>query len=77
MAEIKTRGMVQVIVCKCGATFAACTEPECYTEAHWKRDVTKYVKKGCTIKMIPAEENQWGECTCPKSKQKVEQPMLF
>ena len=30
---------VQVIICKCGAKFAACVEPDCYTDKDWLKNL--------------------------------------
>jgi hypothetical protein len=66
----------QVIYCTCGALFAACLEPECYTDKEWLKDLSKYVKKGCTVDMINTENVgiNWGECTCKENKN---EPELF
>lgn len=73
--------MIQLICCPCGNGFAACREPECYEETDWQRDMRKYVKKGCTVKLIEngtlTTGNNWAECTCPNMNPKEKQPKLF
>lgn len=61
-------GKIQVIICKCGATFAGCTEPECYTDSGWLKDLGLYLKKGCSIEM--RKELTFQKCTCEKKKKK-------
>jgi len=61
MEDIK---LAQIIVCKCGATIAACIEPECYVDKDWQKDVRKYTKKGYLIKTINKNDVQFGRCTC-------------
>lgn len=62
--------MIQTISCRtCGKTFAACTEPECYTDDEWIADVKKYVKAGHVVKMV--EPGTWSleGCDCDKTHQ--------
>lgn len=66
----------QVIICKCGAKFAACREPECYTDKEWLRDLSKYVKNGCSVDMIGIKEFELESCRCAEIKKKKE-PELF
>ena len=70
---------VQVIKCKCGAVFAACMEPHCYTETEWMRDLRKYVKQGCTVDVIynDSTKSLFGKCTCDKKKDDKNEPTLF
>lgn len=57
--------MIQMITCKCGSIFAACLEPDCYTDKDWIKNLAKYVKKGCTIKMISHNTGfQFEQCKC-------------
>lgn len=59
--------MIQVIKCKgCGSVFAACREPECWTDKDWQKDVRDYAKQGHIIGM--AERGGWtlDGCTCKK-----------
>lgn len=62
--------LIQVIKCKCGKTFAACCEPECYTDKDWQKDVRNYVKKGCTVEMREAGQWNFERCTCVKQEEK-------
>lgn len=46
--------IVQVLKYKCcGKIFAACREPECYTDKDWHRNLRKDVKDGHKVEMIP------------------------
>jgi hypothetical protein len=51
----------EVIVCKCGGAFAACTQ---HDDENWIQEKAAYIAKGCTIEM--REEIGWAKCTCPK-----------
>ncbi len=64
---------IQIIRCKCGKSFAACREPECYTEKEWMKDLRKYVQEGCTVEMIDSGEGnlQLERCECPKVKKNI------
>ena len=64
--------MIQIINCKCGKTFAAEMEPDCYTDKEWLRELTKYVKGGCTVKMVNSGEWQFEKCECKKQDAKVD-----
>lgn len=72
--------MVQVIKCRHGKIFAACTTPEYFEDVDWQREMRKYVKGGCTVEM--AESGTWSfeKCECSKTKkseEKIIQPALF
>jgi hypothetical protein len=57
--------MMQVIKYKCcGKVFAACREPECYTDKDWHKTLRKYVPQGHKVEMM--EKVVFGECTCGK-----------
>ncbi len=58
--------MIQTINCKCGATIAGCTEPECYEEVDWQKEIRRYVKNGYTIKLVEHEHFKFSKCTCVK-----------
>ncbi len=59
--------MIQVIKYKCcGKIFAACREPECYTDIDWQRNLRKDVRLGHTVEMIPNGTMQFGKCECKK-----------
>ena len=60
--------MIQITKCPCGKTFAACREPECYSDADYQKDTRAYIKKGCTVEMV--ENGTWSfeKCTCPNMK---------
>ena len=71
--SVRPQRMVQAIICMCGARFAACVEPHCYTDADWQKDVRKYVKRGCTIKMIDASSFRLEKCNCYELVEKTEE----
>lgn len=58
--------MIQTIICKCGKTFDACKEPECYITKEWLEQLTEYVIKGCTVKMIEIGKGllKFEKCEC-------------
>jgi len=60
--------MVQVTKCKCGKIFAACREPECYTDADYQRQVRKDIKSGCTVEMVESGTWSFEKCTCTDMK---------
>lgn len=70
--------MIQVIKYKCcGNIFAACCEPDCYTDTDWLKDLRKYVKRGDKVEMIPRGNGlQFKKCECNK-KANTQQLNLF
>lgn len=69
---------IQIIKYKCcGKVFAACCEPECYTDSEWLKNLKKYVLKGHTVEM--AESTTFGKCECvkPEKKKKTNQLTLI
>jgi len=60
--------MVQCINCPCGKTFAVCSEPHCYEDADWQKDMRNYIKKGCFVKTTERQNYLLETCTCPKMK---------
>lgn len=62
--------MIQVIKYKCcGNIFAACCEPDCYTDKDWLKDLKKYVEKGHKVEMIPSGQGlQFKKCECKKKE---------
>lgn len=67
--------MIQITKCPCGKTFAACREPECYTDAEYQKDTRNYIKRGCTVEMVNSGEWSFEKYTCPNMK--PPQPNLF
>ncbi len=66
---------IQVIKYKCcGIAFAACCEPECYTDRDWHKSLREYANKGHTIEMQESGELKLGRCQC--NELKIE-PTLF
>ena len=70
--------MIQTIKYKCcGKIFAACCEPECYTDSDWLKRLKQYVKRGDKVEMIPSGQGlQFGKCECSEVE-KVNEPKLF
>lgn len=61
--------MIQVIKYKCcGQVFAACCEPECYTEKDWLKDIRKYTLRGDKVEMRESGNVKFGKCECSKIK---------
>ncbi len=58
--------MVQIIKCKCGNVFAASTEPECYSDSEWQKNLRNYIKEGCTVEMVEESTWQFQKCVCNK-----------
>jgi hypothetical protein len=45
--------MIQIVKYKCcQRTFAACAEPECYTDKDWLKNLKEYVNRGDTVEMV-------------------------
>lgn len=61
--------MIQVIKYKCcDKIFAACQEPECYTDRDWTNELKKYVKEGCKVEMKPDGKSfNFEICRCNKT----------
>ncbi len=67
----------QVIKCKCGSTFAACVEPNCYTDSDWKRDLSKYVKMGFTVEILDCGLFRFEKCKCKEIKASKDAQLSF
>jgi hypothetical protein len=62
--------MIQIVKYKCcGAIFAACVEPDCYTEKDWLANLKKYVNRGDKVEMIKSGTLKFGKCECKKNNQ--------
>jgi hypothetical protein len=59
--------MIQIIKHKCcGKTFAACREPDCFTDKEWQKELRKYVLSDkVTVEMV--ESFTFEKCTCNKT----------
>jgi len=64
--------MVQTIKCKCGSVFAACTEPECYTEKDWMDNLRDYVLDGCTVELVDRNDFKFEQCKCVMEEEVVD-----
>lgn len=57
--------MIQVIKYKCcGEVFAACIEPECYTDKDWLENLKVYVNRGDKVEMVEDANVKFGRCKC-------------
>jgi hypothetical protein len=68
---------MQIIKCRCGKCFAACVEPECYTDKEWVKELRKYVLAGCTVEIVPCGCPNFEDCDCNKTKNEIKQKELF
>lgn len=67
----------QIIKYKCcGKVFAACTEPHCYEDSDWQKDLRKYIKQGHTVETVQRAGFEFGECKCPKDEVKNQLKMF-
>jgi hypothetical protein len=62
----------QVIYCKCGVMLKMCAVPYCYTDIEWKRDVSKYARKGNKIAVTLADEIDVSKCQCDETSAATE-----
>jgi len=62
---------VQIVKKKCcGKVFAACCEPECYTDPDWTKWLKVYVREGHEVDMAESGNHFVFEtCTCVKPEQ--------
>ena len=69
--------MVQVIKYSCcEKIFAACREPECYSDPAWLKSIKRSALQGDTIELLESGNVQFGLCEC-KKKNSITQPHLF
>ena len=69
--------MIQVIKYKCcGQIFAACWEPDCYTEKDWLKNMRKYVLRGDKVEMMESGNVKFSKCVCAKVET-TKSPDLF
>ena len=60
---------VQVIKCKCGSVIAVCLEPECYEDADWMIELSRYLEEGYDIEMVDKKYFKFGKCKCNEAKE--------
>lgn len=62
--------MIQIVKYKCcQKIFAACTEPECYTDKDWQKSLREYATRGDTIEMIhEGSMFKFGICECNRER---------
>lgn len=57
--------MIQIIKYKCcEVPFAACCEPDCYTDSDWLKSLKKYVNRGDKVEMVESGTWKLGKCKC-------------
>lgn len=57
--------MVQIIRYKCcNKVFAACCEPECYTDKDWLSSLKKYVLRGDKVSLLESGGWKFEKCEC-------------
>jgi hypothetical protein len=78
MCHFYSEIMIQIVKRKCcGSVFAACVEPDCYTDKDWLKNLKGYVNRGDKVEMIENGTLQFGgKCKCNEVA-KIEQPDLF
>jgi hypothetical protein len=54
--------MIQVVKYKCGCIFAACQEPDCYTDKEWLADLKNYVNRGDKVEMVEIGKLKFSNC---------------
>jgi hypothetical protein len=53
--------MIQIVKRKCcGSVFAACVEPDCYTDKDWLKNLKEYVNRGDKVEMIESGTLKFG-----------------
>lgn len=68
--EEETYTMCQVVSCgTCKNTFAACSEPICYTSMAWQAQLRGYVRKGYKISTVPISSVVIQLCNCSDDNQ--------
>ena len=69
---------IQVLLCKCGAKYAACIEPDCYIDNDWLKDLKKHIKDGGTVEMSDSESFRFEQCKCAEAEYEIsKEPNLF
>lgn len=59
---------IQIIKYKCcGKAFAACCEPDCYTDEDWTKELKKYVLRGDNVEMVEPGDWKFEKCECNKT----------
>lgn len=58
---------VQIIKCHCGEVISGCTEPECYTDEEYTKDLKECVEKGYKVDLIENSDFKFGKCKCVKT----------
>jgi hypothetical protein len=66
------KNKIQVIKYSCcDSIFAACVEPDCYTDRDWLYNLRKYVLRGDIVEMIDSDKGNliFSKCKCKDDKQ--------
>ena len=56
----------------CKKTFAACMEPECYTDKDWLKSLKKYVNRGDEVDLVERGDFKFEKCECKKFTAAIE-----
>ena len=59
--------IIEVITCKCGTQFAACSDG--YQDDDWRKARTEYLKFGSSVDFIKPEASILNNRECPKNKE--------
>lgn len=66
--------MIQIVKRKCcGSVFAACVEPDCYTDNDWLKNLKEYVNRGDKVEMIENGSLHFSKCECQKTQNHTDQ----
>ncbi len=52
----------------CNRLFAACCEPDCYTDKDWLKSLRKYARMGHKIDLVEGRVRIEGKCECSQEK---------
>lgn len=81
LKDVKHFKMNRIQVIKyscCGKVFAACVEPDCYTDSDWQKELRKYVLRGDVVDLIDSSTGlNLSKCECETVKQEKVQQDLF
>lgn len=65
--------MIQVIRYKCcDKIFAACSEPDCYTNRQWLKNLRKDVLEGHRVQMLESRDVKLEKCECEYNQNQLD-----
>lgn len=64
---------IQIIKYKCcGKVFAACCEPDCYTDEEWLTNLKNYINRGDIVEMVESETSlKLDKCECKNTPKQL------